>query len=442
MKRLRIVVPLAMAFLTMGLPSALAVQGGFEISGEPGEASQQEASIPLNAVPDQRLEERINAVLGVIPDFRDIRAESRSGVVRLTGRADRIVDSQAAERLVSRFEGVVYVVDEILIEPRFDIRFEPVLRKLESGMAWLQRLLPLLILATAIVVVFWGVGSAIARWEWLYSRMSSNRLRQIFLRRVMSRLMIFAGIILALYILGLTALVGAIVGAAGLIGLALGFAFRDIAENYLAGFLLSSRSLFSVGDRVDICQNEGKLVRMGMRELILMTYEGNHVRIPNAEVFRSVTVNYSRNPERECNFSVGVDTGEDLDHVREVGCGALAAMTGVLHDPEPFMRVEDFGEYAMLVRFHLWVDQRNYSFRKVRSEAKRILKMALDEAGIRMPSPQREVRIAPEGKPGDPEKRPRRSATEAARQVDVSPEKHINRQIDEEILRSFHGSRR
>ena len=158
-----------------------------------------------------------------------------------------------------------------------------------------------------------------------------------------------------------------------------------------------------------------------------------------------MTVNYSRNPERECNFSVGVDTGEDLDHVREVGCAALAEMTGVLHDPEPFMRVEDFGEYAMLVRFHLWVDQRSYSFRKVRSEAKRILKMALDEAGIKMPSPQREVTIAREGRAArnaEPEKRPRMSASEAARQVDVSPEKHISRQIDEEIIRSLHGGHR
>ncbi|WP_138708218.1 mechanosensitive ion channel family protein [Desulfocurvibacter africanus] len=440
MRRWRLAVLLAAAFITAMPASVITAQDVPPVLGELDDGGEQPAAIPLQAVPDELLESRLNAVFANIPDYRDIRAEARGGVVRLTGRTDNLAGAKEAERLASRLEGVAFVVDEMHIEPQVDIRFEPMLRKLESAIEGLLRLLPVLALALAVVGAFWLLGRAIARWDWLFSRLSGKRLRQYFLRAFVSRLMLLVGIVLGLYVLDLAALVGAIIGAAGLIGLALGFAFRDIAENYLAGFLLSSRSLFSVGDRVDICAHEGKLVRMGMRELILMTYEGNHVRIPNAEVFRSVTVNYSRNPQRECNFSVGVDTGEDLDHVRAVGCGALAGMTGVLHDPEPFMRVEEFGEYAMLVRFHVWVDQRTYSFRKVRSEAKRILKLALDEAGIRMPSPQQEITLRRAGeraRDAGAGQKARNPVAEAARQVDVSPEEHIRRQIDEEITRSL-----
>lgn len=418
-------------------------QNAASIPGPPA-SEQGEAPAPpdiaAEPVPDQRLEKRLNAIFSKIPEFSGVKASVGEGVARLSGKVESLSDAQEARELAQRLEGVVFVVSDIRIHPEIEMRFTPAFRKAYSAADRVVRYLPMVFFALLVVFALWLMGRIIKGWDWLFSRMSGNRLMQYFLRQLISRLFVLVGILLGLYVLDLTAVVGAIIGAAGLIGLVIGFAFRDIAENYLAGFLLSARNLFAVGDMLEVSGFEGKVVRMSMGELILMTYEGNHVRIPNSEVFASITVNYSRNPQREVNFTVDIDTAEDLDHVREIGCAALAGMTGVIHDPASFMRVEEFGAYAMTVRFHVWVDQRAYSFRKVRSEAKRILKMALDEADIRMPPPLREITLRKEGtKHPDAGEReqPRLSAREAARQVDVSPEEHIKRQIDEEIIRSI-----
>ena len=101
------------------------------------------------------------------------------------------------------------------------------------------------------------------------------------------------GVLLALDILDLTALVGAVLGTVGVVGLAIGFAFKDIVENYLAGLLLSIRRPFALNDLVLIESHEGRVVRLTPSELILMTLEGNHVRIPNATVFKSFIYNFS-----------------------------------------------------------------------------------------------------------------------------------------------------
>src|SRR3546814_3857998 len=95
------------------------------------------------------------------------------------------------------------------------------------------------------------------------------------------------GLLLALNLLGLAALMGAVLGSAGVIGLALGFAFKDIAENYIAGVLLSVRKPFSPGELLAIENYQGKVVALTSRTTILMTLDGNQLQLPNALVFKS-----------------------------------------------------------------------------------------------------------------------------------------------------------
>ena len=127
--------------------------------------------------------------------------------------------------------------------------------------------------------------------------------------------------------------------------------------------------------------------------MVLMTLDGNHVRIPNATIFNGVIVNYTRNPRRQFNFTVGVDVEEDLTYVQELGIEALRAMTGVMNDPTPFARVEELGDFNVIVKFFGWVDQRSADYYKVRSEAVRLVKAALDEADVLMPEPITNVRL-------------------------------------------------
>lgn len=161
--------------------------------------------------------------------------------------------------------------------------------------------------------------------------------------------LLLLGVFLALDILDLTVLAGAMLGTAGVVGLAIGFAFNDIIENDLAGLLLSVRRPFDIHYLVRIEFHMG-WVRFTPSELVLMTLEGNHVRLPNAMVFKSFIYNYNIKPLRRFDFGVGVGVDEDLAEVQTKGCGVLREMAGTMADPAPFMRVEGLGDFNVLVR--------------------------------------------------------------------------------------------
>ncbi len=142
-------------------------------------------------------------------------------------------------------------------------------------------------------------------------------------------------------------------------------------------------------------------------------------RIPNADVYKGVILNYTRNPQRRFSFGVGVGVNEDLQRAQQLGVAVLQFMDGVQDQPPPMALVEELGESNVLVRFFGWVDQTTHNFIKVKSEAIRQVKKALDDAGIDMPEPiyrvqlndQRESRAPAETKrsPESPEVRAKQS---------------------------------
>lgn len=247
--------------------------------------------------------------------------------------------------------------------------------------------MPLVLVALVVLVAAWAVGRWISRRSVLDRVARHNPFLQDLVRTTVRWAVLVAGIVLALEIIGATKLVGAVLGTAGVLGVALGFAFRDILENYLAGVLMSLRQPFAPRDHVVIDGNEGIVVALTSRATILMTLDGNHLRLPNALVFRSVTLNYTRNPRRRFEFDVGVGDGEDLLAAQQIGIAELRALEGVLDEPPARAQVRELGDSAVQVRFQAWVDQRSHDFRLVRSEAIRRVKEALDAAGVELPVP-------------------------------------------------------
>ena len=126
-----------------------------------------------------------------------------------------------------------------------------------------------------------------------------------------------------------------VLGGAGVIGIALGFAMRDTIENYVASLLLSLRQPFRANDLVLIDDMEGRVVRLTSRATVLMTLDGNHLRIPNGQVFRAVILNFTRNPQRRFDFALGVDPDDDSTAAAELGRETLAGLPFVLADPPP-----------------------------------------------------------------------------------------------------------
>src|SRR5690606_21293403 len=145
---------------------------------------------------------------------------------------------------------------------------------------------PLLLLALLVATAGWLIGGWLSR-RALLARLSSQNPFLRDLTRTTVRWIVFGiALLIALEVMDATALVGAVLGTAGVMGVALGFAFKDTLENYLAGILMSLRQPFAPRDHVVIDGNEGLIVAMTSRATILMTPDGNHLRLPNALVFR------------------------------------------------------------------------------------------------------------------------------------------------------------
>lgn len=290
-------------------------------------------------------------------------------------------------------------------------------------------LLPILGVALVVIIVFWLIARLVT-WGDLLFRWIDNALVRDMVRQVTRVIIVGAGILIALELLNATALVGAALGTAGVAGIALGFAFRDIAENYLAGILLSVRQPFAPNDLVSIDGEEGKVIRLTARATVLLTLAGNHLRIPNARVFKAVLLNYTRNPLRRLDFEVGVGVDEDLVRAQTIGRDVLSEMDAVIPEPPPLALIEKLADSSVVIHLSAWFDQRTTDYFKARSEAIRVVKAAYDDAGIEMPEPIYRVYTKEAAKrTGEPETRPAAEQLEAG---DTAADDRLDVQVESE----------
>jgi small conductance mechanosensitive channel len=309
--------------------------------------------------------------------------------------------------------------------PNVETRLQAVYGQLVDRAYAFIAYLPLIAVAVLVVVVSWWLAGFLGRRDGIYERISPNRFVQDLLRHVTKAAVRLVGVLLALEILQVTTLVGAVLGAAGVAGIAIGFAFQGLAENYVAAILLSLRSPFRSGDHIVIGTQEGKVIRLTSRATILMTADGNHLRIPNADVFKGTILNYSTNPKRRFSFTVGVGVEEGLIRAGEIARATLDEMDGVVEKPAPSVLVDQLGDSTVNLNCRGWVDQTQADFGKVRSEAIRRVKERFDEEGISMPEPTYRVQMVEAGD------RSALARDEGAARVsgDISVERHLDEQI-------------
>ncbi len=413
----------------------IASLAGFQTASLSQQEAPADTTLALPAPADSALEARLRQIFVQIEAFQDITVTVQSGVVQMGGTVLQPQDAAQAEQLAQQVGGVLYVVNNVESETDVETRVAPALDKIQTYADRTVANLPLLAIAVLVVLLFWLASRQIGRWEAPGRRLRISPLVWQLIRRMLQGVVAFVGLVLAFDLLGITSLVGAVLGTAGVAGLAIGFAFQDIIENYLAGALLSIQQPFNVNDVVEVGDHQGRVVRLTARELVLLTFEGNHVRLPNAMVFKSVTVNFTRNPRRLFTFDVGVGVQEDLADATQLGIATLDAMNGVLVEPAPFARIEALGDFAVLVRFHGWVNQRDADFFKVRSEAIRLVKTAFDEADIDMPEPTQRILTRPMDPPTRSRK-PEPSAAEQAARIDVAPDGELEAQVEEDLAQS------
>lgn len=374
-----------------------------------------------------------------VPGLERVTVAVDGGVARLGGEVLAEDERALAETIAGNAPGIRAVHNRIELSADIGRRFERTRAQLLDSLLRLAAGLPLLAVAIAIVLLAGWAGRLLGgrlRLPWLRSR---NPYLDGLLRRAVQAVALLAGVLVALDLLGATALVGAVLGSAGLVGIVLGFAFRDLAENYLSGVLLSLRRPFEPGDHVVIDGHEGRVVSLNSRATILMTLDGDHLRLPNAQVFKGVLLNYTRNPKRRLRFTLGVGNEEDIALAQRLGRETLLAMEGVLDDPPPDALVLEAGDSSMAIQFSAWVDQREADFRKVQSEGIRLVKAALEDAGMDLPEPIYRVQMVERAATAGGRARQAPRAGSVQPQADVSRDDALDAQIDEERARQKPG---
>lgn len=392
---------------------------------------------------DRELEDRLRSVFARVEELREIDVDVAAGVVRLSGEVLAGSAREQATDYVRAQDGVAFVVDEIEESKALDDRLLPSLDRLLAEARGAIASLPLLAIALLVVIAAWWLAGRLAQATVLYRRLSDSVLVQGLASQLAKAIVIVFGVFIALELLDATALVGAVLGSVGVVSLALGLAFRDIAENYLASIILSVRRPFRTKDVVEIDGVTGRVIRMTTRETVLMTFDGNHVLFPNSMVFKSRIVNVTRADKRRFMVNVGFGTDVDLIRAIELGIGKLREIPAVLETPAPSAWIEELGDSNVVVKFVGWIDQRESDFNRVQSEAIRLVKETMDDEGLDMPEPIYRVNLvdesagaAAQGSPGGtPEPKVRRSAAPLASE-DLAADDPIEREIDAELAGS------
>jgi len=288
---------------------------------------------------------------------------------------------------------------------------------LESYWQTLLLLLPKLAIVVLVLIIAIFIGSKTGM---LVMKGAARRIEDPLLVRFLGTLskwlFILAGLLLSMLILGLGGIAGGMVAGAGISALIIGFAFKDIGENFLAGIILAFSRPYGIGDWVETGDTVGIVRSLDLRNTHIKTFDGKDVYIPNAIVIKTPLINYTRDGFLRYEFVVGIDYDDDADNARKIIIEAVSKVNGVLggeHAPEVY--VDSLGVSTINLKVYFWVD--TFDERKtnlqILGDVMNWTKKALLEHKITLPAEITELKIYNEelpipirlirSKPGEPD---------------------------------------
>jgi small-conductance mechanosensitive channel len=353
------------------------------------EATIAEAAGPIavgQEVPDEQIERKLRLLLPRYPGVRGVEVSVEEGVVTLDGHVE---DPEVRDRLrdfVRRVEGVTLVLNQTRTDAQVLSARQLLAKRLGAfwdlvSRTWLAALAALLVLIGSILL---------AR---LFSTYSDRLLAPLFpsvlLRSVAASVVglviVLVGVYAALEVMGVARAVLSVVGLAGAVALALSFAFRDFAENFIASLLLGVRRPFRVGDFVEVAGQSGVVRALTTRATVLVTLEGHQVRVPNSAVFKNVVINRTASDAVRFSFDVVIGYDASAVEAQRAIASALSGHDGILDSPPPRTLVEALEAGGVRLRTYFWLPSRGVDAFKLQSDARLKTKVALQEAGITPP---------------------------------------------------------
>lgn len=336
-----------------------------------------------STIPDEQVRKRLERLLPQYPGVRQISIEVDDGVVTLSGHVENDVIRDRLRDFVRRVEGVNLVLNRTKTDAQVLSAPELAAKRLRTlGTTIAQKWLVvaggifIIILSFLLSRLFWRFS------DQLVTRLTSNVLLRSVLGSLIGGSIVVTGLLMGLWVMGLTDTVLPGLGLAGAIALAVSFAFRDIVENFIASVLLGTRRPFRVGDLVEVDGKLGVVKALNTRATILVTLDGHQVRIPNATVFKSTIINRTASSSVRGTFDVLLTYDASIAAAQEAIASALNEHETILAEPQPRALVESLETGGVRLRVHYWYPTRDVDAARIQSDARFLAKVALQNVGI------------------------------------------------------------
>lgn len=234
---------------------------------------------------------------------------------------------------------------------------EQILDVMRENWGGFVALAPRLVAALLVLLLSYVVGKYIAAMlARLSLRLSRRGQHVILVKIIVLTLALFGGSVIALGILGLERLAMTLLAGGGVTAVVLGFAFREIGENFLAGLFLAFSRPFNIGDTIRTEDIEGKVQDITLRNTHLRTEDGRDIFVPSSQLFNRPLTNFTRDGLRRIEFTVGMDYANDAAAACELLTDVAQKTEGVLSEPEAGAFILNLAPGYVEIRVFYWVD--------------------------------------------------------------------------------------
>lgn len=251
-----------------------------------------------------------------------------------------------------------------------------------AGIAWEQWISSIFLLVLGFLL-----GSFASRSVARFVAQRTSRHHTVMIRRLVFYVIVLLFAIAALREAGFS--LDVVLGAAGILTVAIGFASQTSASNMISGLFLLVEKPFEIGDVIEIESTVGEVVGIDMLSVKLRTPDNLYVRIPNESLIKSRVVNRSRFPIRRLDLTLGIAYAEDVERVEALLLSLAEKNTVCLEEPKPFVLVTAFGPSSVELQFSFWVPKDQLLVG--RSGMMVAIKKALDREGIEIPFPHTSI---------------------------------------------------
>jgi small-conductance mechanosensitive channel len=346
---------------------------------------------------DSKIETKLQNIFKSIQKTPNMKLKALEGVVVLEGLIESSSDREWIHKIIENTKGVIAIIDQTEEKGASDGNYlQPAQNELNQIFTVTSQNTPYFISALIILAIFFLFAFAARRvTNNVMRRTQQNPLVIRTISNFFGVLFLVLGLYLALSVSGLSALAVTLLGGTGMIGLGIGLALKNIFENYASSIMISVKNLLKMGELVNINGHEGVVQSVTTRGTTLVDYDGNHIVIPNTEVFNSTIKNYTRNPKMRISFGVGIGYEDNIEDVKSIILSELSAQKNiVLNQPQPLVAVDELGASTVNLKVYFWIDAERSSSVKVKSHIINLIKVALMKAQISMPDDAREVVFA------------------------------------------------